>query len=155
MRNMIDLRKLFRLFGRGTLKCLDPAKRKVLAYLRQYETEQVLCVANLSRFAQPVDLDLSKLEGMIPTEMLGYVEFPPIQRQPYRLTLAPYSFLWLELQPKAEPAEASVEFFEHVPFDVRAGWKGLLEGANLERLLTVEFLEYLPKQRWFAGKSRH
>lgn len=154
MRNMIALRKLFRVFGRGTIEFLNPANRKVLAYLRQYETEQILCIANLSRFAQPVDLDLSKLEGMVPIEMLGYVEFPTIQRQPYRFTLAPYSFLWLELQPKAEPAEATVEAAEHVPIDATAGWQGLLEGANLERLLTVELLEYFPKQRWFAGKSR-
>jgi maltose alpha-D-glucosyltransferase/alpha-amylase len=155
MRNMIALRKLFRVFGRGTIEFLNPANRKVLAYLRQYEGEQVLCVANLSRFAQPVDLDLSKLEGMIPVEMLGYVEFPTVDRQPYRFTLAPYSFLWLELQRKAETTEAAVDFAEHVPFDVSAGWEGLLEGVSRERLESVELPEYLPKQRWFAGKSRH
>jgi maltose alpha-D-glucosyltransferase/alpha-amylase len=155
MRNMIALRKLFRVFGRGTIEFLNPTNRKILAYLRQYEGEQVLCVANLSRFAQPVDLDLSKLEGMIPVEMLGYVEFPTVDRQPYRFTMAPYSFLWLELQRKAEIAEAVVDFAEQVPFDVTAGWKSLLEGANRERLESVEFPEYLPKQRWFAGKSRH
>ena len=65
MRNMIALRKLFRVFGRGSIEFLDPANRKVLAYLRRDEDEQVLCVANLSRFAQPVDLDLSELEGMV------------------------------------------------------------------------------------------
>src|SRR5260370_28534536 len=109
MRNMIALRKLFGVFGRGGIEFLDPANRKVLAYLRQYQGQQVLCVANLSRFAQPVDLDLSKLEGMVAVEMLGYVEFPAIERQPYRLTLAPYSFLWLELQRRVEPAEAGVD----------------------------------------------
>src|SRR5258708_35267254 len=139
MRNMIALRKLFRVFGRGTIEFLNPANRKVLAYLRRFDGEQVLCVANLSRFAQPVDLDLSKLEGLIPVEMLGYVEFPTVDRQPYRLTLAPYSFLWLELQLKAEIAEAVVDFAEQVPFDVTAGWKSLLEGANRERLESVEF----------------
>jgi maltose alpha-D-glucosyltransferase/alpha-amylase len=154
MRNMIALRKLFRVFGSGTIEFFDPTNRKVLAYLRQDGTEQILCVANLSRFAQPVDLDLSKLEGMIPVEMLGYVEFPPIERQPYRLTLAPYSFLWLELQRKAETAEASAVVAEHVPFDVTTGWESLLEGASRERLETWELPEYLPKQRWFAGKSR-
>jgi maltose alpha-D-glucosyltransferase/alpha-amylase len=97
MRNMIALRKLFRVFGRGTIEFLNPANRKVLAYLRRFENEQVLCVANLSRFAQPVDLDLSKLEGVVPVEMQGYVEFPVIESRPYRLTLAQYSFLWLEL----------------------------------------------------------
>ncbi len=154
MRNMIALRKLFRVFGRGTIEFLNPANRKVLAYLRGYDGEQVLCVANLSRFAQPVDLDLSKLEGMIPVEMLGYVEFPAVERQPYRLTLAPYSFLWLELQRKTEPADAGVEFVEHAPFDVTPGWKSLLEGTSRARLENVDLPEYLPKQRWFAGKSR-
>ena len=97
VRNMIALRKLFRVFGRGTLQFLNPSNRKILAYLRKYDGEQVLCVANLSRFAQPVDLDLSAMEGMVPIEMLGYVEFPVITQQPYRLTLGPYGFFWLEL----------------------------------------------------------
>jgi len=92
MRNMIALRKLLRVFGRGRIEFLDPSNRKILAYLRQYEGEQVLCLANLFRFAQPVDLDLSKVEGMTQVEMLGYGEFPPIERHPYRLTLASYSF---------------------------------------------------------------
>ena len=59
----------------------------------------MLCVANLSRFAQPVSLDLAGYAGMEPVEMLGYVPFPTITDAPYSLTLAPYSFLWLELQP--------------------------------------------------------
>ena len=98
MRNMIALRKLFRVFGRGTLEFLSPANRKILAYLRRYETDQVLCVANLSRFSQPVELDLSSLAGMTPVEMLGYTEFPRIDTQPYRLSLGPYGFFWFELQ---------------------------------------------------------
>ena len=108
-RNMIALRKLFHVFGRGTQEFLNPDNRKVLAYLRQYEedgnSETVLCVANLSRFSQPVSLDLARFAGMIPVEMLGYVTFPAITAQPYPLTLAPYSFLWLELQPAPETPE--------------------------------------------------
>jgi maltose alpha-D-glucosyltransferase/alpha-amylase len=155
MRNMIALRKLFRVFGRGTIEFLNPVNRKVLAYLRRFEDEQVLCVANLSRFAQPVDLDLSKLEGMIPVEMLGYVEFPTIERQPYRLTLAPYSFFWLELQRKPEPAEGAGDSVKRVPFIVAAGWNSLLEGTGRERLENIDLRDYLPKQRWFAGKARN
>ena len=154
MRNMIALRKLFRVFGRGSIEFLDPSNRKILAYLRHYEGEQVLCVANLSRFAQPVDLDLSKVEGMTPVEMLGYVEFPPIERHPYRLTLASYSFLWLELQRREKPTGSSVDMTEHAPLNVTAGWESVLEAAGRLRLETVELPEYLPKQRWFAGKSR-
>src|SRR6202034_1079148 len=103
-RTMIALRKLFQVFGRGSLKFLNPTNRKILAYLRDLDRgdgshETVLCVANLSRFAQPVSLDLADHAGFEPVEMLGYVPFPTIDKTPYALTLAPYSFLWLELQP--------------------------------------------------------
>ncbi len=98
MRNMIALRKLFRVFGRGTLEVLNPSNRKIFAYLRRMDRDVILCVANFSRFAQPVDLNLSELEGMIPVEMQGYVEFPSIGREPYRLTLAGYGFFWFEIQ---------------------------------------------------------
>ncbi len=107
MRNMIALRKLFRVFGRGTLEFLNPANRKILAYVRRMNGEQILCVANLSRFAQPVDLDLSQMAGVVPVEMLGYVEFPPIGPQPYRLTLGAYGFLWLELQGATQTKHAA------------------------------------------------
>src|SRR5271154_3439246 len=119
-RNMIALRKLFQVFGRGTLEFLEPENRKILAYVRRFadrdsdgnlvrgQSETVLCVANLSRFAQPLSLDLSEFDGMLPVEMLGYVPFPQITKAPYSLSLAPYSFLWLELQPAPEKAETPV-----------------------------------------------
>ncbi len=151
MRNMIALRKLFRVFGRGTLEFLAPANRKILAYLRRFDGEQVLCVMNLSRFAQPVDLEMPDLAGMVPVEMLGYVEFPPITREPYRLTLGPYGFLWLELhgtpEPPAESVKAPLE--EKVKARTVEGWAGLI--PDLE---TKVLPEYLPRQRWFGGKSR-
>jgi maltose alpha-D-glucosyltransferase / alpha-amylase len=154
MRNMIALRKLFAVFGRGNIEFLDPPNRKILAYLRQYQEEQILCVANLSRFAQPVDLDLSKLEGLTPVEMLGYVDFPVIGRQPYRFTMAPYSFLWLELQRREEPPEISADITEQPPLNATNGWADIFEGAGSQRLESVNFPEYFPKQRWFTGKSR-
>jgi maltose alpha-D-glucosyltransferase / alpha-amylase len=86
--------------------------------------------------------------------MLGYVEFPAIERQPYRLTLAPYSFLWLELQRRGEPVEVSVDLGEQAPLNATEGWQSIFEGLSRERLETLSLPEYLPKQRWFAGKSR-
>ena len=155
MRNMIALRKLFRVFGRGTLEFLNPANRKILAYLRQYEGDQVLCVANLSRFAQPVDLDLHALEGMVPVEMLGYVEFPIITRQPYRLTLAPYGFFWLELHKAAEPiSEIPREDLTESRLNLRTGWAPLFEGSARSQLESVILPDYLGKQRWFTGQSQ-
>jgi maltose alpha-D-glucosyltransferase/alpha-amylase len=97
MRQMIKLRRLFKVFGRGSLELLHPSNPRILAYVRRHEDERVLCVANLSRFAQPVSLDLAHLEGVTPVEMLGYVEFPKIGAAPYCLSLGPYGFFWFEL----------------------------------------------------------
>jgi len=111
---MIALRKLFQVFGRGSLSFLNPVNRKILAYLRTLDrsdgsSETVLCVTNLSRFAQPAAIDLSGYAGDQPVEMLGYVPFPIITEAPYVLTLAPYSFLWLELHPATvRPVPTSV-----------------------------------------------
>jgi maltose alpha-D-glucosyltransferase/alpha-amylase len=98
MRNTISLRKLFKAFGRGTFEMLPARNKKVLAYVRRYEEDVILCVASVSRFAQPVELDLSAFEGWIPVEMLGYTEFPRIGQLPYFLTLAPYGSYWFELR---------------------------------------------------------
>jgi maltose alpha-D-glucosyltransferase / alpha-amylase len=167
-RNMIALRKLFQVFGRGTLTFLNPENRKVLAYIRDLDRgdgsrETVLCVANLSRFAQPVSLDLSAWQGMEPVEMIGYVQFPPITLEAYSLSLAPYSFLWLELQPptpKAEPAEPPIELQAEIPSDEPAaldlltkGWPGFVAGHGLP-LLESALPGWLPRQRWFGAKSR-
>jgi maltose alpha-D-glucosyltransferase / alpha-amylase len=167
-RNMIALRKLFQVFGRGSLSFLNPSNRKILAYLRDMELEDgthqtVLCVANLSRFAQPVSLDLSAYEGMEPVEMLGYVPFPTITAAPYQLTLAPYSFLWLELQavtsdtrPLPEPELISVDTKDRETPTVdlvTAGWTGLLAANGLAQI-EAALPSWLPRQRWFGAKSR-
>ena len=111
-RNMIGLRKLFLVFGRGSFRILNTTNRKVLAYLRQYRNQIVLCVANISRSAQPVLLDLNEYEGRTPVEMFGYVHFPKITEQPYVLTLSPYAFMWFELQLTPDRAELSLTFPE-------------------------------------------
>jgi maltose alpha-D-glucosyltransferase/alpha-amylase len=98
MRNMIRLRKLFEIFGRGTMAFLSPANRKVLAYVRRHRDDVILCVANLSQTVQPAELDLAPFTGMVPVEMLGYTEFPAIGPAPYFLTVGPYAFYWFELQ---------------------------------------------------------
>ena len=155
MRNMIALRKLFQVFGRGSLEFLSPVNRKVLAYIRRYDDQRVLCVANLSRFAQPVTLDLKEFAGMVPVEMLGYVSFPPVDETPYAITLSPYAFLWLELQSvpplqsrqsEERPAEDTLAFAGN-------GFEGILTGGGLQKLQDL-LPGYLSRQRWFGGKSR-
>jgi maltose alpha-D-glucosyltransferase/alpha-amylase len=98
MKNLIRLRKMFKVLGRGDIEFLHPENRKVLAYIRRYRDDVILCVVNLSRSVQPAELDLSHLAGAVPVEMLGYTEFPAIGTLPYFLTLGPYGFYWFELQ---------------------------------------------------------
>ncbi len=155
MRNMISLRKLFHVFGRGTLTFLHPANRKVLAYIRQEGEQRVLCIANLSRFAQPVQLDLAEYEGMVPVEMVGYVEFPTITKAPYPVTLGPYGFFWLELQPSMDPDLAQPVEDGSTAFSVSGDrdWQSVFTsgGGLLEQRILPE---YMPRQRWFGAKSR-
>ncbi len=97
MRRILGVRRDHPAFGRGSLSFLHPDNTRVLAYLRQHEGVTILCVANLSRFAQYVELDLSAFNGMVPVEMIGHVHFPPIGELPYLLTFAPHGFYWFQL----------------------------------------------------------
>jgi len=97
MKRIIRVRKSHPVFGRGTQTFLRPENRRVLAYLREHEGVEILCVANLSRFAQYVELDLSRFAGRTPVELIGRVHFPRIGELPYLLTLGPHDFLWFEL----------------------------------------------------------
>jgi maltose alpha-D-glucosyltransferase/alpha-amylase len=97
MRNLIRLRKQFAVFGRGSLEFVPVDNRKVLAYVRRCD-DVILCVANVSRHAQPASLDLAAFAGLTPIEMLGYTAFPAIGKSPYFLTLDGYGFLWFELR---------------------------------------------------------
>ena len=99
-KRLIQQRKRFKAFGRGTLEFLYPSNRKVLAFIRQYEDETLMVVANLSRFAQCVELDLASRQGMVPVEVFGRAKFPGITENPYLLSLGPHAFYWFHLQPR-------------------------------------------------------
>ncbi|HEX7175566.1 MAG TPA: alpha-glucosidase C-terminal domain-containing protein, partial [Pyrinomonadaceae bacterium] len=98
MRLMIHLRKRHHVFGRGSMEFVKPANRKVFAFTRHLEGETVLCVFNLARTAQPVELDLRRYDGCTPVEMLGDTPFPRVGELPYLLTLPPWGFYWFLLQ---------------------------------------------------------
>jgi len=98
-RRMIRVRKRYQAFGRGSLEFLEADNRRVIAYIRAYEDQVLLCAGNLSRFAQPAQLDLSKFAGWQPIELIGETSFPTIGELPYFLTLGPHSFYWFRLEP--------------------------------------------------------
>jgi maltose alpha-D-glucosyltransferase/alpha-amylase len=97
LRRMIRVRKKFPVFGRGTLKFVSCANRRVVAYLREHQDQTVLVVNNLSAHAQPAALDLRAFRGWVPVELLGNHAFPPIEETPYFLSLSPHSFFWFRL----------------------------------------------------------
>ncbi len=162
MKRIISLRRRFQAFSRGEIRFLQPENYRVLAFLRCFEEERVLVVANLSRFAQPVELDLSEFEGRIPVELFGGTRFPRVGELPYFLTMGPHSFYWfsLEVPEPVEPAPAEPRPAarprrkpEEPALILARAWtdafKGRARGA-LEALLPA----YLAERRWFGGKAR-
>ena len=98
MRRIIHIRRRYKAFGRGTLRFLHPENQKMLAYIREWEHERLLIVNNLSRFAQPVELDLREFAGSIPVELFGETRFPRIGELPYMLSFGPHGFMWFRLE---------------------------------------------------------
>ena len=167
-RRLIAMRRAQRAFGRGTLRFLRPGNRKILAYLREHEDEAILCVANLSRAPQPVELDLSAFRERVPVELMGRSRFPPIGELPYLLTLAGHGFYAFRL---ATDVEAPPWHEEHpvapdlpVLVLVDTGWRTLFgkpgEGVNQlmvrrarEQLEHQIIPRYFRAQPWFVDRD--
>jgi maltose alpha-D-glucosyltransferase/alpha-amylase len=96
---MIEVRKQNPAFGLGTWQDLGGSNPTVLSFVRSFGDDIVLCVNNLSRFPQPVELDLRSWQGYRPIELLGTVQFPLIGELPYLLTIAGHGFYWFRLSP--------------------------------------------------------
>ncbi|MHC4992691.1 MAG: maltose alpha-D-glucosyltransferase, partial [Planctomycetota bacterium] len=160
MKRIIALRQRYGVFGTGDIEFLTPENHKVLAFVRSDEQHTVLVVANLSRFAQAVELDLSRFRGRTPVEMFGQNRFPPIGDLPYFVTLGPHGVYWFSLED--EPTATRAREVEpdrpeqrepptiEVAHDLHA-WVGSTAGrARLERVLARD----VPSRRWYRSKSR-
>ena len=157
MRRTIAIRRQYKVFGRGGYRLLYPKNRKILAYLREYEDTAVLCVANLSRTPQAVELDLSEFQGRVPIELDGHSQFPPIGQLTYLLTLPPYGFYWFLLSavddwpshhtpaPEPMPEYQTIVMRHALPEAIKAA------GSVLEHEVLPS---YLAKRRWFAMKDQ-
>ncbi len=153
-KRLIAVRKSTLAFGRGTMSFIRPENRSVLCYVRQYQDEVILCVANLSRSAQATELDLSAFNDRIPLEMLGRTRFPAIGELPYMVTLAPYGFYWFQLQErdKSEPVvPRAVPEFETLVVPLGATWVSLArERGVFERDVLPG---HLARTRWYPERS--
>ncbi|MFO7892337.1 MAG: maltose alpha-D-glucosyltransferase [Longimicrobiales bacterium] len=156
MKRIIALRKRFKAFSRGSIQFLQPDNRKVLVFIREFEEEHLLVVANLSRFTQAVELDLSDYEGRVPVELFGHTEFPRIGELPYFLTMGPHTFYWFQLTPERsrERPEAALGARPDWPVLAPAGaWTALLYEDDREALENI-LPDHLRRRRWFGGKAR-
>ncbi|WP_281826788.1 maltose alpha-D-glucosyltransferase [Jannaschia rubra] len=166
MRRMVTVRKKHDVFGRGEIDLLYPANRKVLAYVRRSKDVEagdpadgaVLCVANLSRAPQAVEIDLSRWRGRVPVELVGQSPFPPVGELPYMLTLPAYGFFWFVLADEEDapawhtPATAVLPDF--LTITTRDGRLSTALSGREGRQFEAETLpRYLMLQRWFAGKE--
>jgi maltose alpha-D-glucosyltransferase/alpha-amylase len=167
MKRMLQTRKQSQAFGRGTMKFIRPGTRKVLVYLREYGDDTILCVANLARSAQPVELDLSPYKGSVPIELLGRTPFPPVGDLPYLLTLPGYGFYWFKLSREVEapawheerllrddlPVLVLMDGWDSFRPDRVKSWRAnaatKLRGEAEQRVLP----RYVAAQRWFAAKG--
>ncbi|MGK7393490.1 MAG: maltose alpha-D-glucosyltransferase [Candidatus Cyclobacteriaceae bacterium M3_2C_046] len=150
MKRVINMRKQYKAFSRGDIKFLSPSNAKVLAFLRTYEEEIILVIANLSRFSQAVELDMRDYKEYTPIEVFSHNNFPTIKDEPYLVTLGPHGYYWFLLsQPK--PAMRALDLDK--PQIKAKKWSEIFEPANLkiiEKLLS----NYIMNCRWFGGKAR-
>ena len=154
-KRMISVRKSSAAFGRGTITFVRPANRTILAYIRHYGDEIILCIANLSRAAQACELDLSPWKDRAPLEMLGRTTFPPIGELPYLVTLAPYGFYWFKLieKPEATRAPATLPELETLVVPAGAVWDTL---GRTRSVFESEVLpQYLALAPWFPERSQY
>ena len=155
MKRLIAARRARRAFGRGSLRFLYPANRKVIAYLRVYGDEIILCVVNLSRSPQAVELDLAEYRGRQPVELLGRSVFPIVGEAPYLLTLQGHSFFWFDLLASApEATSLPAPPPEFVTLVMPQGWADLFRPHNRRQLESEVISGFLARQRWFAAKDR-
>jgi maltose alpha-D-glucosyltransferase/alpha-amylase len=157
LRHMLVERGRHQAFGRGSLRLLQPQNRKVLAYLREHDDDTILCVVNVSRSAQAVELQLSEFAGRTPIELLGGTPFPQIGQLTYLLTLPPYGFYWFKLSREAQaPAWSTATagpFIEHQTFVLRGSLARSLERRTKEILERDILPVYVQGRRWFQHKG--
>jgi maltose alpha-D-glucosyltransferase/alpha-amylase len=152
MRRVIAMRKRFQCFSRGTLEIVPSDNLKVLSFTRNYQDETMLVVANLSRFSQPVALNLSRYAGCTPEEVFSQINFPPVKETPYELALGPHNHYWFLLHKQKEVI--SVETAAEPVVNISGTWETILIGKHRQELERQIFPRYLKRCRWFGAKGR-
>lgn len=151
MKRMIAKRKQYKSLSRGDMKFVHSENPKILAFTRTYEDETMLVIVNLSRYTQPVEIDLNTFKGYVPVEVFSKNKFPMIREDnPYFFTMGPYDCQWFVLQ----NVNQNVTSDETLPYLEVAEWNGEVSKRFLDELETKVLPTYLMRMRWFGGKNR-
>jgi maltose alpha-D-glucosyltransferase / alpha-amylase len=153
MRSIINVRHQNKAFGCGTIRFLQPANSKVLAFVREYQGETILIVANLSRHSQCVELDLSEFSGFRPKDLFSQNEFSLIKDSPYGLTLSRYGYYWLSLE-KSREKQGLIDNQRLFDLSVTGKWTDVFKGETKSKLLNKILPNYLLQCRWYRGKAK-
>ncbi len=153
MKRVINMRKRYKAFSRGDIEFLHTENPKVLVFLRSYEDEVILVIANLSRFSQAAEIDLSAYKDYLPMEVFSQNKFPVIREDPYLFTMGPHGYHWFLLT-KESVAEGEVDGGKPTSLLNVNQWDNLFKGKTLGVLENKILPGYLNKCRWFGGKAR-
>ncbi len=151
MKRLINKRKQFNAFSRGDMKFISAENPKILAFTRTYEDQTMLVVVNLSRYTQPVEMDLSRFNGYNPVEVFSKNKFPVIKTDsPYFITLGGHDCQWYIL----EQTESLLSDKKTLPLLELKSWDDLVRKENITKLESQIFPGYMMQLRWFGGKGR-
>ncbi|MBZ0167319.1 MAG: maltose alpha-D-glucosyltransferase, partial [Candidatus Omnitrophica bacterium] len=153
MRRVIDKRKKYKAFSRGSIEFFFPENPKILAFVRRYEDEVILVVINLSRFAQAVQLNLHEYKGCTPQEVFSFNRFPRIKDSAYTLTMMPHSHYWLQLIKDDEVGDVHAQD-KQVALKVNKSWEEILSDKYVTKFTDKILVHYLFRCRWFGGKAK-
>lgn len=154
MKNVMAMRKRLNVFGRGDMKFIESSNAKVLSFVRSYERQRVIVVANLSQFSQAAILNLAEYKDCDMTEAFSQNRFMNVNEGDYSITLGPYGYFWFQVD-KVDKKDKSEVSGELPLLKTDYSWERILESFNDVRVLERTILPpFLKKCRWFGGKAK-
>ncbi len=151
MKDLMYFRRRHYSFSRGNLRFLNSDNKRVISFIRKFENEEILVVANLSTHSQYVKLDLSSYAGEIPLEIFGQQPFLRITKRPYKITLSPWGYFWLLLKKVEQTIDTTIDGLPTISLngDIQDVFNTATRNS-IEEILP----HFLNKCRWYAGKSK-
>ncbi len=154
LKHVMAMRKRLNIFGRGEMKFIDSANAKVLAFVRTYEKQRLIVVANLSQFSQATTLNFSEYKDCDITEAFSQNRFKNVESGEYPITIGPYGYFWFQVD-TTESKDRSEASGELPLLKTDISWERLLDNYNEVRVLERRVLPpFMRKCRWFGGKAK-